>query len=404
MKQFETVYKTFLADCHDKNLQRRLISTAPQLAGRMTIGGKTYLNVASNDYLGLSFHPKLIEASCDFAKKYGSGSGASRLVTGNITPYAEIEEKIAALKGKQAALVFASGFQANGAVLQALFQKSTLKSSPIVVSDRLNHASMHFGCAAAGVTQKRYAHLSAEQAGQLLKEGENGTPKFCLTETIFSMDGDVAPLEKLAGLCAKHNAMFIADDAHGFGLHGARGEGLGGEADMIIGTFSKACGVFGAYVAASQTMIDYLIQRCSGLIYSTALPPATLGAINAALDLLPELGEERSRALGLAERFRCEMQALGLNTGGSTTQIVPLIVGSAKAALTMSEHLKNEGFWVTAIRPPTVPKGTARLRFTFSSVMEDKDMDKLISCIKTHYQDAEQIEQENEHEKDKPWR
>lgn len=384
MKQFESFYKSFLEECHEKNLKRHLQPIEPENAGKIKVEGKIYLNFASNDYLGLKQHPKLIEQSCNYAKIYGAGSAASRLVTGNLSIFTEIEAKIAQLKGKQAALVLASGYQANGSVLQALFDKTILKQTPQVISDKLNHASMHFGCAAAGVRQKRYRHLDANHANELLKTIEPNSPCFLLTETVFSMDGDIAPMQKLSKLAKTNNTMLIADDAHGFGVLGENGEGLAGEADIIIGTFSKAMGSFGAYVAASQTIIDYLIQKCGGLIYSTALPPATLGAINAALDILPELNEERRIVAQHAERFRTEMNAIGWNTGQSKTQIVPLIIGSAADALNLSAHLKQQGLWVTAIRPPTVPEGTARLRFAFTAAHSEQEIDQLINCLKTY--------------------
>lgn len=386
MKEFESVYKTFLEDCHDKNLRRHLLSIEPEKAGKIKVDGKIYLNFASNDYLGLKHHPKLIEQTSHWAQKYGTGSGASRLVTGNFPLFAEVEEKIAKLKGTEAALILASGYQANGAVLHALFDKTVLKQSPVVVSDKLNHASMHFGCSAANVRQKRYRHLDANHADEFLKSSETGASKFLLTETVFSMDGDIAPMKELLTIAQNENTMLIADDAHGFGVLGEGGKGLATGADMTIGTFSKALGSFGAYVAASQTMIDYLTQRCGGLIYSTGLPPATLGAINAGLDLLPELGEERERVANHAKRFREEMANLtkkkGWSTGRSETQIVPLIIGDAKEALDLSAYLKEQGLWVTAIRPPTVPEGTARLRFAFTSSHSERDIDQLLTVLK----------------------
>lgn len=381
MKQFETVYKAFLAECHEKNLSRQLINTTPLEGGRVEIDGNSYINMASNDYLGLAFHPHLQKESQSFLKIYGNGSGASRLVTGNVTPFTEIEGKIASIKGKEAALVLASGFQANGAVLQALLQKSVLKAPPTVVADRLNHASMHFGCAAAGIRQQRYTHGELKEAKKYLASSPEDRPRFLLTETVFSMDGDIAPIKGLADLSEKYGAMLVADDAHGFGILGKGGAGLSGPADLAIGTFSKACGSFGAYVAGSRVMIDYLIQRCGGLIYSTALPPANLGAINAALDLLPQMDAERARVKAHAARFRSAIVESGLNAGASSTQIVPVIVGDVGKALAMQEKLREEGFWVTAIRPPTVPKGTARLRFAFTAAHDEAEIERLINIM-----------------------
>ena len=388
MKEFESVYRTFLQDCHEKNLRRHLKVIEPETAGKIKVDGKIYLNFASNDYLGLKHHPKLIQESTNWAQKYGAGSGASRLVTGNYPLFQEVETKIAKLKGTEAALIMASGYQANGAVLQALFDKTILKQSPLVVSDRLNHASMHFGCAAANVRQKRFRHLDAGHALELLNPPACKAPKFLLTETVFSMDGDIAPITELMLAARQTKAMLVVDDAHGFGVLGESGKGLATGADLTIGTFSKALGSFGAYVAGSQTMIDFLTQRCGGLIYSTALPPATLGAINAGLDLLPSLEDERQRVANHAKRFREEIASLskesGWSTGQSETQIVPLIIGEAKQALEISEKLKDQGFWVTAIRPPTVPDGTARLRFAFTSSHTDEDIDKLIKALKAY--------------------
>lgn len=384
MKQVEDIYKTFLDDCHAKNLKRQLCAIEPEFPCNIKVDGVSYVNFASNDYLGLSQHKDLKDASAEWAQKYGAGNAASRLVTGNLVEFHKIEAKIAKLKGSEAALILASGFQANAAVLQALFDKSILGLTPYIVSDRLNHASMHFGCKAAGVSEKRYRHLDLTHAEQLLKATPTGTASFLMTETVFSMDGDIAPMKELKALCETYGAMLIADDAHGFGVLGANGAGLALQADLTIGTFSKAMGSFGAYVAGSKVMIDYLIQRCGGLIYSTALPPATLGAINSALDLLPTLNAERKKVKLLASQFRGEMEGFGFDTGASETQIVPLIVGEAEAALALSDYLKSQGFWVTAIRPPTVPKGTARLRFAFSSAHEQKDLDRLIAALKTY--------------------
>ncbi|GJM01731.1 MAG: putative 8-amino-7-oxononanoate synthase [Rhodomicrobium sp.] len=394
MKQVEESYKAFLAECHAKNLQRHLCDVEPVTAAKIRVKGQLFVNFASNDYLGLAHHPAVIEASSQYAKDYGAGSSASRLVTGNSHQFTEIEEKLAALKGAEAALIMASGYQANGAVLEALFDKRILKAAPHVVADRLNHASMHFGCKAAGVRQFRYHHLDAAQCREKLEQAEPGAPKFILTETVFSMDGDVAPIKDLVGMASAYDACLIADDAHGFGVLGKGGRGLAEGADITIGTFSKAMGSFGAYVAGSRGVIDYLIQRCGGLIYSTALPPATLGAISAAIDLLPGLDEARAKVASHAARFRQEMQALGLGTGKSETQIVPLIVGKAEAALALSNSLRDKGFWVTAIRPPTVPEGTSRLRVAFSAAHSDDEVADLIAVIKSarEHIDLEQTE------------
>ncbi len=378
----ESRYGAFLEARDSDGLRRALTPVEAGDARTIRIGGEAYLNFASNDYLALRFHPALIERARAFAAEHGVGSGASRLVTGNLSLFAPIEAKIAALKQKPAALIMASGFQANAAVLQALLDRAVLGAEPLVFADRFNHASMHFGCAAAGIREIRYRHGDAAHLGELLVQHQDASrPKFILTESVFSMDGDVAPLAKIGRLAHEHGAMLIVDDAHATGILGEGGRGLSGEADIVIGTFSKALGGFGAYVACSPTLRDYLINRCSGLIYSTALPPPVLGAIDAALDLLPSLEIERTRVADLALRFRLGARALGFDTGASTTQIVPLIAGSNRAALTLSQRLREAGLFATAIRPPTVPAGTARLRLAFTAAHREADNDALLDAL-----------------------
>ncbi|MGV1015675.1 MAG: aminotransferase class I/II-fold pyridoxal phosphate-dependent enzyme, partial [Methyloceanibacter sp.] len=360
MARSESRYRAFLDTLDDEGLRRELVAVEALDARTIRVKGRDYVNFASNDYLALRFHKALIERASEWAARHGVGSGASRLVTGNLDLFAGIEAKVAALKQKPAALIMASGFQANAAVLQALFDRSVLDAEPRVFADRLNHASMHFGCKAAGVRQLRYRHGDIDHLTELLTHYQGDrSPKFILTESVFSMDGDVAPLAEIGHLARAHDATLIVDDAHATGILGEGGRGLSDEADIVIGTFSKALGGFGAYVACSETLRDYLVNRCSGFIYSTALPPQVLGAIDAALDLLPGLDAARAHVSRLAASFRERAHEYGHDTGTSSTQIVPLIVGSAEAALALSGRLREAGFWATAIRPPTVPQGTA---------------------------------------------
>ncbi len=378
----ESRYKAFLATRDREGLRRSLLAVAARDARIIGAEGRSYINFSSNDYLGLRFSEALIERAVEWAETYGVGSGASRLVTGNLDLFAPIEAKVARLKAKQGALVMASGFQTNAAALQALFDRSVLEAEPLVFADRLNHASMHFGCQAAGVRQLRYRHCEATHLAELLSQYQGDErPKFILTESVFSMDGDVAPLEAIARLAREHDAVLIVDDAHATGILGEGGSGLSGDADIVIGTFSKALGSFGGYVASSETVRDYLINRCGGVIYSTALPPPVLGAIDAALDLIPGMDAERAHVANLAERFRAGASAIGLDTGASATQIVPLLLGTPEAAIAMSERLKRSGLWATSIRPPTVPAGTARLRLAFTAAHEDGDVDRLLEVL-----------------------
>jgi 8-amino-7-oxononanoate synthase len=382
MARSERSYDAFLAARGRDGLRRELVAVDAPDARTIQIGAETYVNFASNDYLGLRFHPLLKERARAWTERYGAGSGASRLVTGNLAVFAELESKVAKLKGKPAALIMASGFQANAAVWQALFDRSVLGAEPLVFADRLNHASMHFGCQAAAVRQTRYRHCDTSHLSELLSQYQGDErPKFILTESVFSMDGDLAPLREISELARAHEASLIVDDAHATGILGKGGAGLSGEADIAIGTFSKALGSFGGFVASTETVRDYLINRCSGVIYSTALPPPVLGAIDAALDLAPGMHVERNHVARLATRFRAGANAAGLDTGTSTTQIVPVILGSPEAALAMSARLRQAGFWATAIRPPTVPAGTARLRFAFTAAHQESDIDQLLQVL-----------------------
>jgi 8-amino-7-oxononanoate synthase len=382
MTRSESRYGAYLDTRDREGLRRDLVPVEARDARTIYIGREAYLNLASNDYLALRFHPALIERARQWAEEHGVGSGASRLVCGNLGCFTALEAKVAALKQKPAALIMASGFQANAAVLQALLDRSVLGAEPLVFSDRFNHASMHFGCAASGVREIRYRHGDAAHLGELLNQYQDySRPKFILTESVFSMDGDVAPLPDIGRLARENGAMLVVDDAHATGILGEGGRGLSGEADLVIGTFSKALGGFGAYVACSATLRNYLVNRCSGLIYSTALPPPVLGAIDAALDLLTSLDAERAHVADLAERFRLGARALSFDTGASTTQIVPLVAGTNHAALSLSKKLAEAGFFATAIRPPTVPAGTARLRLAFTAAHTEADIDALLNAL-----------------------
>ena len=382
----ESRYEAFLDARAREGLRRSLLAVAARDARIIGAEGRSYVNFSSNDYLGLRFNKTLVDRVMAWAEIYGVGSGASRLVTGNLDLFAPIEAKVAHLKGKPVSLVMASGFQTNAAVLQALLDRSVLGAEPLVYADRLNHASMHFGCQAAGVHQIRYRHCDAAHLGELLSQYQgDGRPRFILTESVFSMDGDVAPLAEIARLAQAHEACLIVDDAHATGILGEGGCGLSGEADIVIGTFSKALGGFGGYVACSETMRDYLVNRCGGVIYATALPPPVLGAIDAALDLVPGMDAERAHVANLAERFRAGASALGLNTGASSTQIVPIVLGAPEAASAMSGRLRQAGLWATSIRPPTVPSGTARLRLAFTAAHEVTDIDRLLDALSTEH-------------------
>jgi len=354
----------------------------------VTRDGRRLVNFSANDYLGLARHPALIARAREWAAKHGTGATASRLVCGSLDLHAAIEAKLAALKATEAALILNSGFQANEGVLSALLLPEAAGKSPLVFADRLAHASMHEGIKAAGVRQIRFRHNDLGHLEQLLKKhaGAPG-PRFIVTESVFSMDGDRADLAGLCDLAERYDAFLYVDEAHATGVLGPQGRGLSGDPavagriDLIMGTFGKALGGFGAYVATSARVRDWLVNRCPAFIYSTALPPPVLGAIDAALDLLPALDAERARVATHAARVRAALTAWGIDTGASSTQIVPAILGTEDAVLTAQAALEQAGHLVVAIRPPTVPPGGSRLRIALSAAHTDAQVDALIDVL-----------------------
>ncbi|GHU03658.1 putative 8-amino-7-oxononanoate synthase [Alphaproteobacteria bacterium] len=344
------------------------------------------VDFSSNDYLGLSVHPEMRRRAADYAERFGVGNGASRLVTGDHPAFSEIETKLARGKKAEAALILSSGFQTNATVLGALMDKTTLEAEPILFADRLNHASLIQGALASGARQVRFRHNDLDHLESLLaKHQGEGRFLFIATETVFSMDGDRADLPRLEKLAEKYSAFLYLDDAHATGVLGPDGFGLGsgliGPNCMVMGTFSKALGGFGSYVACTGTLRDYLINRCPGLIYSTALPPAVLGAMDAALDLVSAMESERALIQSCAESFRRALRGAGLDIGASSSQIVPVILGDSRKALAISRNLEREGFLGMAIRPPTVPPGKARIRFAFSARHRQEDALALAEAI-----------------------
>ena len=367
--------------------QRRTLRATTLLpGGRIERAGRTMLDFSSNDYLGLARHPLLVERSAEWAARDGSGSGSSRLVTGTSAAHLALEARIAEFKHCEAALIFASGWQANAAVIPAL-----LSAIPgvAVFTDRLIHASMHAGIAMAGVRQHRFRHNDLDHIETLLAEkGADAPARLIMTESVFSMDGDRADMVRLADIAERHDAALFVDEAHATGVLGPEGRGLSalvpGKVDLVMGTFSKALGGFGAYVAGSRVLIDYLTNAASGFIFTTAPPPAVLGAVDAALDLLPGMDAERAHLAALGDRLRAGLTRLGLDHGASSTQIVPAVIGPENEAMALSARLEAAGFLASAIRPPTVPAGTSRLRLALRAGHSEAGIDALLAAIETH--------------------
>lgn len=375
-------------DALDARNRRRRLRVLSADHGRLVgIDGRALIDVSSNDYLGLSQHPLTKSRAADWAERYGAGAPSSRLVTGTRGIAVELEEKLAAFKGCEAALLIGSGFQANATVIPAL---ATLGDT-LIFSDSLNHSSIVQGCRLAKARTIIFRHNDLNHLAELLRaNAAHCGRRLIVTESVFSMDGDRSDLAALVTLAEQHGAALYVDEAHAVGVLGPEGRGLVaalpltcGKVDVVMGTLGKAFGSYGAYIAGSRALIDFLINRCAGFIYATALPPAVLGAVDAALDLIPSMDAERARLAGNATRLRIALNAAGLDTLQSSTQIIPAIIGGEAAALAAAAKLNAAGILAVAIRPPTVPEGTSRLRFSLNSALSDADIDELLAAIAT---------------------
>jgi 8-amino-7-oxononanoate synthase len=370
----------------DRLIARRLdaLAAAHQRRGLRVADPRLMIDVCSNDYLGLSRHPLLVERATEWTRRHGAGSRASRLVTGTSQELLDLEARLAAFKGTEAALIFASGFQLNSSVLPALFELGAAGQRPLVFADRLNHASLHAGC--KGLRQIRYRHNDLAHLEELLNV-HRGELRFIVTESVFSMDGDRADVPALAALAERHGAVLYLDEAHATGALGPQGKGLAalapGGVPIVMGTLGKALGGAGAYVAGSRQLIDWLVNRCAGFVYSTAPAPAAFGALDAALDLVPAMDAERARLATMAEALRAALRARGYDTLDSTTQIVPAVVGAEAKALAAARALEQAGVLAVAIRPPTVPASTARLRFSLSAALSDAQFERVLKAVGT---------------------
>ncbi|WP_417795565.1 8-amino-7-oxononanoate synthase [Terasakiella pusilla] len=382
----DKLYSHYVEGLSGKGLRRQLRPVGQTLNGRTMINAREVINFSSNNYMGLAQHPLLIERAQLWTQEWGTGSMASRLVCGTMELHEQVEQRLIDAKGGEAALVFNSGFQANSAILSSLFDRDVLGQEALVFCDRLNHASMHHGLKAGGVRQIRYRHNDLNHLEELLKKHQDQVAaRFILTESVFSMDGDQSDIDALIDLAERYGADLYVDEAHATGVLGQRGYGLcaGKNVTFKMGTFSKALGGFGAYLVCSKAVKDFLVNRCSGMIYSTSLPPAVLGAMDAALELVPSLEVERQRLHKNAERVRQSFRECGFDVADSSTQIIPLIIGDETKTLELAKALEAQNILGIAIRPPTVPKGTSRIRFALSAAHSDKDIDTLCDVVRS---------------------
>jgi len=347
--------------------------------------GRVLIDASSNDYLGLSQHPLVKARAATWIELHGAGAPASRLITGTREITLAVEEKLAAFKRCEAALLFSSGFQANATVIQALTGVGAVETT--IFSDELNHASIVHGCRVARTMTQVFRHNDLNHLDYLLHQhcAKPGR-KLILTESVFSMDGDRADLTELVKVAERHGAALYVDEAHATGVLGPEGRGLAAECDdgavdVVMGTLGKGLGAFGAYIAGSRALIDYLVNRCPGFIYTTALPPGVLGAVDAALDLVPGMNEERARLALNSQRLRDVLAQRNYDTLCSSTQIIPAVIGREEDALAAAQQLEDAGVLAVAIRPPTVPEGTSRLRLTLSSALGDADLQRLLDLV-----------------------
>ncbi len=365
-----------------EGLLRHLRTSEESSAGLITLGGRRLVNFASNDYLGLAHDPRVVEALRDGAKRFGVGAGSAHLLGGHHAAHEQLEHELARWTGRERALLFSTGYMANLGVVSAL-----LGNGDRCVQDKLNHASLIDAARLAGCELRRYRHTDVEGAGRQLDAPECAA-LLLATDGVFSMDGDIAPLAELAEVAKASGATLMVDDAHGIGVLGTSGAGSlehagvsANDAPIMMATLGKALGTFGAFVAGSAELIDGMVQFARSHVYTTALPPALAAATRIAVSIARDDHERRAKLHHNIALFRAGVQARGLTLMPSSTPIQPLLVGSSEAATALSQQLEQAGYFVPAIRPPTVPDGAARLRITLSAAHGEDQIERLVSAL-----------------------
>ncbi len=369
----------------ESGLRRIARVCTPLPHGRCYVDGVELVNFASNDYLGLAGDPRVVAAALDATARYGAGARASPLVSGRTPLHAELERAIAEFEGTESAVLFPTGFAANVGALGSLVQ-----AGDVVFCDRLNHASLVDGCRLSGARLRVYSHHDLPQLSLELDKAKDARRRLIVTDSLFSMDGDAAPLAELFALADESQSMLLIDEAHATGVYGTTGRGLGEEAGLTgrecvrVGTLSKAVGSQGGFVAGTQRLCDWIRNSARPQMFSTALTPGACGAALESLRLIRCEPERRERLHGLARQLRAELLATGRTALGEVDcPIVPLIVGDPQAALTLSQALQQQGFLVPAIRPPTVPRGTSRLRISLTADHTPEDINRLVAVLRT---------------------
>lgn len=366
----------------EANLYRRRRLVQGEQGPRIVLDGRPVVLLSSNSYLGLASHPGVKRAAAEAAERFGCGSSGARLISGNMELHERLERELADFKGTEAALLFNSGYMANVGLLSTL-----AGPGDVILSDQLNHASIIDGCRLSRAEIKIYPHKDLRSLGDLLAQSGSFRRRLIVTEGLFSMDGDLAPLPEIVELADRYGAAIILDDAHATGVFGTNGRGtlehfgLTGSVEVQMGTLGKALGCFGAYVAGSRLLVDYLVNKCRTFIFTTALPPETLAASLASLGIIRNEPERRRRLWENVEYLRNGLEALGFNTMGSESQIIPVFLGEALTTMTMSEMLLERGVYAQGIRPPTVPEGSSRLRLTLMATHTRDDLDTALDAL-----------------------
>jgi len=376
----------FLDDAIQELKRDGLYRTLRELEGeqlpRARFDGREVINLSSNNYLGLTTHPKLREAAIQAVRTLGAGSGSVRTIAGTMKLHMDLERRIAAFKKTEASVVFQSGFAANAGTVSALLGKEDL-----IISDELNHASIIDGARLSRAQIRVFPHRDVEALERLLEETRDVKRRLVITDGVFSMDGDIAPLPRIAALARAHGAIMMIDDAHSSGVLGKAGRGtvdhfeIHGQVDIQVGTLSKAIGVLGGYVCGSKSLIEYLYHRARPFLFSTSHPPAVAAACLAAFDVLEQEPERIERLWTNTKRFKAGLARLGFNTGTSETPITPILVGEADLAMRFSDRLFERGVFAQGIGYPTVAKGKARLRTIVTATHSDEDLDQALMIL-----------------------
>lgn len=384
MSSLDTTLQAALDERRQQHLYRQRVNVASRCGSALEVNGESLLNFCSNDYLGLAGHPDIAAALKAGVDSYGTGSGASHLISGHSVAHQQLEEQLAEFTGRPRALLFSTGYMANLGLINALVGRHDL-----VLQDQLNHASLLDGGRLSRADFKRYKHSSLSNL-QTQLEQSSASRKLVVTDGVFSMDGDVAPLPEISALAAEHNAWLMVDDAHGVGVLGATGAGIVEQQHLsveqvpiLMGTLGKSFGTFGAFVAGSEALIETLIQFARSYIYTTALPPSIACATSASLKIVREEQWRRDHLNLLIKRFRAGGQQIGLQLMASDTPIQPVLINDDLRVSEISQQLREKGVMVGAIRPPTVPKGSGRLRICLSAAHSEQQVDQLLEALES---------------------